>query len=339
MYIYFSYAKSGAIYRWGTSGTKYVVYKLSDGTTQVAEANIGSEIGTTGIYYQSIDVSSWDDGWYLVHMYVSGKSTKKFRYSLILIEGGDVISATIDANIDSILAKMPTNYCMGSSDVDDHDGDFEAVTLAAKTHTGAVVPTVNTLTGHTPQTGDSYARLGAPAGASVSADIAENQTDLDDILAEAQKLDSAAMKAASAVESGSFADLILNKNGSKTYDRSTDSLEAIRDNQSGGGGSGADTYELRVYANAAASTQIITLGFLKNGQIVSPTEASLTITRRSTSGSSTTVGTLTLTTPGSDGLYDEVLPGTYTAGNVYIVRGTVVIDGTTYTVMDGFTAQ
>jgi hypothetical protein len=30
---------------------------------------------------------------------------------------------------------------------------------------------VNTLTGHTPQTGDNFARIGAPAGASVSADI------------------------------------------------------------------------------------------------------------------------------------------------------------------------
>jgi len=31
---------------------------------------------------------------------------------------------------------------------------------------------VNTLTGHTAQTGDSFARIGAPAGASVSADVA-----------------------------------------------------------------------------------------------------------------------------------------------------------------------
>lgn len=46
------------------------------------------------------------------------------------------------------------------------------VTLAGVTHTGAVIPTVTTLTGHTAQTGDAYARLGAPAGASVSADIA-----------------------------------------------------------------------------------------------------------------------------------------------------------------------
>jgi hypothetical protein len=46
------------------------------------------------------------------------------------------------------------------------------VTLRSITHTGATVPTVSTLTGHTPQTGDTFARLGAPTGASIAADIA-----------------------------------------------------------------------------------------------------------------------------------------------------------------------
>ena len=41
--------------------------------------------------------------------------------------------------------------------------------------------TVTTLTGHTNQTGDNFARLGAPAGASVSADVAAVQSDTDDI--------------------------------------------------------------------------------------------------------------------------------------------------------------
>ena len=41
---------------------------------------------------------------------------------------------------------------------------------------------VNTLTGHTAQTGDSYARIGAPAGASVSADIATIDTNVDSVL-------------------------------------------------------------------------------------------------------------------------------------------------------------
>ncbi len=40
---------------------------------------------------------------------------------------------------------------------------------------------VNTLNGHTAQTGDSFARLGAPAGASVSADIAAVEAQTDDI--------------------------------------------------------------------------------------------------------------------------------------------------------------
>jgi hypothetical protein len=47
--------------------------------------------------------------------------------------------------------------------------------------TGNTIPTVTTLTGHTAQTGDSFARLGAPAGASVSADIAVIEGQTDDI--------------------------------------------------------------------------------------------------------------------------------------------------------------
>jgi hypothetical protein len=43
------------------------------------------------------------------------------------------------------------------------------------------VATVTTLTGHTAQTGDSYARLGAPAGASVSADILAIDNLVDDL--------------------------------------------------------------------------------------------------------------------------------------------------------------
>ena len=51
------------------------------------------------------------------------------------------------------------------------------VTLAAVTHAGAVIPTISVLTGHTVQTGDSFTRLGAPAGASVSADNAALKVD------------------------------------------------------------------------------------------------------------------------------------------------------------------
>jgi hypothetical protein len=62
------------------------------------------------------------------------------------------------------------------------------VLLAPVTHTSAVVPTVSTLTGHTAQTGDAYARLGAPAGASVSADVAAVKGETATILADTNEL-------------------------------------------------------------------------------------------------------------------------------------------------------
>lgn len=52
--------------------------------------------------------------------------------------------------------------------------NFAALGINASGHISraTLVDTVTTLTGHTPQTGDNYARLGAPTLASVSADIA-----------------------------------------------------------------------------------------------------------------------------------------------------------------------
>ena len=58
------------------------------------------------------------------------------------------------------------------------DTGTSGVVIAA----GQTVDTVTTLTGHTAQTGDSFARLGAPAGASVSADIAAAKVDTAAIL-------------------------------------------------------------------------------------------------------------------------------------------------------------
>lgn len=47
----------------------------------------------------------------------------------------------------------------------------------------SLVDTLTTYTGNTPQTGDAFARLGAPVGVSISADIAEVEGETDSILA------------------------------------------------------------------------------------------------------------------------------------------------------------
>jgi hypothetical protein len=52
--------------------------------------------------------------------------------------------------------------------------NFSALGINASGHVSRVTlaDTLTTYTSNTPQTGDAYARLGAPAGASVSADVA-----------------------------------------------------------------------------------------------------------------------------------------------------------------------
>lgn len=73
--------------------------------------------------------------------------------------------------------------------------------------------TITTYTGDTPQTGDNFVRLGAPAGASVSVDIA------------AVKVDTAAIL----VDTGTTLDTKINDIQGATFSSVTDSLEAIRD--------------------------------------------------------------------------------------------------------------
>jgi len=78
--------------------------------------------------------------------------------------------------------------------------------------------TVTTLTGHTAQTGDSYARLGAPAGASVSADIATIDTNVDGVKT---KTDSLTFTVANQVDSNAVAisgDTTAADNLEATYD-------------------------------------------------------------------------------------------------------------------------
>lgn len=59
---------------------------------------------------------------------------------------------------------------------------IDGVLLAPTTHTSAVIPTVTTLTGHTPQTGDSYARIGATGSGLTSLASQSSVDTIDDLL-------------------------------------------------------------------------------------------------------------------------------------------------------------
>lgn len=81
-----------------------------------------------------------------------------------LIEGSDATNQIRDSIVDdatridasalnTLSGHDPGETLAGRTNITSASG----VVLAAQTHTGAVIPTVSTLTGHTPQTGDSYA--------------------------------------------------------------------------------------------------------------------------------------------------------------------------------------
>ena len=90
-------------------------------------------------------------------------------------------AAGVQAIWDALTSALIVAGSIGKKLADWILGSDNKVLLSANTQTGVTIPTVTTLTGHTPQTGDSFARLGAPAGASVSADLLAIDNLVDDL--------------------------------------------------------------------------------------------------------------------------------------------------------------
>lgn len=89
------------------------------------------------------------------------------------------IEAEVDANTVSATADVNVTQISGDSGAADNAEAFFDGTGYAGTNN--VIPTVTTLTGHTDQTGDNYARLGSPAGASIAADLLTIDNLVDDL--------------------------------------------------------------------------------------------------------------------------------------------------------------
>jgi len=155
------------------------------------------------------------------------------------------------------MAPLPLEIQLTTFDLNDAS---PLVTLASETHTGAVIPTVTTLTGHTAQTGDTYALANGAAGfvaidtvvdgiqtdlsngtdglgaikgdtAAILIDTADIQPKLGTPAADLSA-DIAAVKvdtAAVLVDTGTTLDTKLNDIQGATFSSVTDSLEAIRD--------------------------------------------------------------------------------------------------------------
>jgi len=136
----------------------------------------------TGNHMVAIDLSDNSDAGY----YANGS-----QYA-VRMEGTTVDGATINAWIGSFSIGRTLRPTTNGRKLDVETGGCAGIdwgNVANKTTANdlsatdiQLCDTVTTLTGHTAQTGDSFARLGAPAGASVSADIATVDGNVDSIL-------------------------------------------------------------------------------------------------------------------------------------------------------------
>lgn len=118
-----------------------------------------------------------------------------------------------------------------------------------------------------PQTGDSYARLGAPAGVSISADIAAVKADAASLLSNLAALAGkftgitllahwlGALAGKQAANATALTEIRASGAGSGTFDPTTDSGEAIRDNM--GTAQTGDAYALAAGASGFAATKAV----------------------------------------------------------------------------------
>lgn len=102
------------------------------------------------------------------------------------------------------------------------------ITTGLTTHFIGTVDTVTTYTGNTPQTGDNYARLGAPAGASVSADIVAINAKTTNLPAAPASTTNITAAALGATERSAIADAILDRDMSTGADSGSTTVRTPR---------------------------------------------------------------------------------------------------------------
>ena len=105
------------------------------------------------------------------------------------------------------------------------------VTLAGVTHTGAVIPTVSTLTGHTAQTGDNFARIGvAGAGLTALGDlrIANLDATVSSVKAKTDLIPAAPAAVADIPTAVQNADALLNRDMNTGTDSGSATIRTVR---------------------------------------------------------------------------------------------------------------
>lgn len=174
----------------------------SDPTDQIRDSVVddatridASALNTLSGHDPGATIAKAGDAMILTAAYDAAKTASQAGDAMTLTAGA---ISSVQAGLSTLTAQQVWEYATRALT------DKAGFSLAAN-QSGVTIGTVTTLTGHTPQTGDSYARLGAPAGASVSADVAAVKAKTDLIPASPAAVGSAMTLANGAITAAVFA--------------------------------------------------------------------------------------------------------------------------------------
>lgn len=225
---------------------------------------------------------------------ISGDTTAADNLEAILDGTGGVTLVVSAITLTTPITANATQISGDSTAADNAEAFFDGTGYAG---TNNVIPTVTTLTGHTAQTGDCFARLGAPAGASVSADVAAVKAQTAAIETDTQDIQSR-LPAALTGDGNIKADTLA-ISGDTT---AADNLEALYEALEVGTAQGGAATTITLRAGASATNDIF-----KNQAIVIRSGTGAGQTNRITAyvGATkvATVATTWVTTPDNTSVY------------------------------------
>lgn len=96
----------------------------------------------------------------------------------------DLTAAQVNAECDTAITDNLNITVAGNIGIDWANVENASSIINLSATTFNLVNTLTTYTGNTPQTGDNYVRIGAPVGASISADVAAVKSVVDDLTAD-----------------------------------------------------------------------------------------------------------------------------------------------------------
>jgi len=143
----------------GKPGLSPTVTLSKAGGTFATPAGAVTEVGNGWYQVAGNATDSATLGPLLLHASATGADPTDDRFDVVAYD-------PLATSLGLILAKTTNITGFTDAPAVATDGSL-AVTLKTGTHTGAIIPTVSTLTGHTPQTGDAFARIG-PDGAGLT---------------------------------------------------------------------------------------------------------------------------------------------------------------------------